>query len=68
VGKAADLDELRQYYVDLIDGVKAGIAKGQSVEEIQKTLTLDKYKDWANYEMRPQNIAGIYAKLTAKRS
>jgi glyoxylase-like metal-dependent hydrolase (beta-lactamase superfamily II) len=66
VGTVADLDELKQYYVDLIDGVKAGIAAGKTLEQIQAELTLDKYKDWANYQMRPQNISGIYAKLTAK--
>jgi len=66
VGTVADLADLQQYYKDLIDGVKAGIAAGQSLEQIQASLTLDKYKDWANYQMRPQNIAGIYAKLTAK--
>lgn len=67
VGTAADLQEVKQYFTDLFDGVRAGIAAGKSLEEIQASLTLDKYKDWGNYEaFRAMNIAGVYAKLEAE--
>lgn len=66
VGTTADLQDVKQYFTDLFEGVRAGIAAGQSLEEIQASLTLDKYKDWGNYEaFRTQNIAGAYAKLKA---
>jgi glyoxylase-like metal-dependent hydrolase (beta-lactamase superfamily II) len=67
VGNLDDLANVRQYFTDLIDGVKAGIAAGKSLEQIQAELTLDKYKDWQNYAVfRTQNIAGVYDKLKAK--
>ncbi len=68
VGTVADLQDVKQYFTDLFEGVRAGIAAGKSLEEIQASLTLDKYKDWSNYEaFRAQNIAGVYAKLKAGR-
>jgi glyoxylase-like metal-dependent hydrolase (beta-lactamase superfamily II) len=66
VGTVEDLGDVKQYFTDIFDGVRAGIAEGKSLEEIQASLTLDKYKDWGNYEaFRAQNIAGVYAKLKA---
>lgn len=67
IGTPKDLAEYKQYHVDLLSGVKAGIAAGKPVAEIQASLTLDKYKDWRSYEQyRPLNIQGAHAYLTKK--
>jgi glyoxylase-like metal-dependent hydrolase (beta-lactamase superfamily II) len=67
IGTVKDLEDYKQYYVDLLNGVKAGIAAGKTLPEIQASLTLDKYKSWGTYEqIRPLNIQGAYAYLTKK--
>ncbi len=64
VGNDSDVEALRTYYKDLRQGVQAGINAGQPVEQLQASLTLDKYKDWINYGTnRTNNIAGMYAYL-----
>lgn len=64
VGTRNDLVAYRTYYEDLKSGVSAGIADGKSLEEIQKTLLLEKYADWEGYATaRTQNITGMYAHL-----
>jgi glyoxylase-like metal-dependent hydrolase (beta-lactamase superfamily II) len=64
-GTKADLVEFRQYLEDLMAAVSAGIKAGRSLEELQKTITLDKYKDYAGYDMQlPAIIQSAYASLT----
>jgi glyoxylase-like metal-dependent hydrolase (beta-lactamase superfamily II) len=67
VGGKRELLEFRQYCLDLVAGVRAGIAAGRSLKEIQDTLLLEKYRDWSAYERwRKQNIVGIYYDLRNK--
>jgi glyoxylase-like metal-dependent hydrolase (beta-lactamase superfamily II) len=64
VGTTADAAKLRQYIEELRDGVAAGIKAGSSVEQLQKSLTLDVAKDWEFYnEWRTGNIASMYSLL-----
>jgi glyoxylase-like metal-dependent hydrolase (beta-lactamase superfamily II) len=66
VGTKADVAEHRQYLTELRAAVADGIAKGQTLEQMQASLTLDKYSSWINYrEWRTENIAGMHAILTA---
>jgi glyoxylase-like metal-dependent hydrolase (beta-lactamase superfamily II) len=66
VGTKADVAEHRQYYLDLRAAVADAIARGQSLAEMQRSITLDRYRDWANYaDWRTENIAGMHAILTA---
>jgi len=59
-----DVVEAREFFEDLRAQVRAGMSAGKSLEELQKTITLDKYKDWAYYErLRPSNIAAAYTNL-----
>jgi glyoxylase-like metal-dependent hydrolase (beta-lactamase superfamily II) len=68
VGDKGDVAAHRRYYTELKAAVADGIAKGQTLEQLQTTLTLDGYRDWANYrEWRTENIAGMYALLRAQR-
>ena len=49
--------------------VTAGMARGLSLEELQKTVTLDKYKTWTGYEQRrTQLIASVLSKKIAAGS
>jgi glyoxylase-like metal-dependent hydrolase (beta-lactamase superfamily II) len=63
-GKKEDVIALRQYLEDLAAGVAAGIGAGRTLQQIQQTLTLDKYKEWERYEQqRPAHIAQVYATM-----
>ena len=66
VGDKSDVAAHRRYLTELRAAVADGIAKGQTLEQLQATLTFDAYRDWANYrEWRTENIAGMHALLTA---
>jgi glyoxylase-like metal-dependent hydrolase (beta-lactamase superfamily II) len=67
-GTKEDVVALRQYLEDLATGVAAGIAAGRTLEQIQQTLLLEKYKDWDRYEQqRPTHIAQVYATMKGSR-
>jgi glyoxylase-like metal-dependent hydrolase (beta-lactamase superfamily II) len=60
----ADVSEGRQYFEDLQAGVAQGMAQGKSLAELKKTLLLEKYKDWAYYDMlREVDIEAAYLNL-----
>jgi glyoxylase-like metal-dependent hydrolase (beta-lactamase superfamily II) len=63
-----DVAESREFFEDLRAAVSAGMAAGKSLAELQKTITLEKYKGWAYYErLRASNIAAAYANLKLYR-
>ena len=60
----ADVSEGRQYLEDLRAAVSQGMAQGKSLAELKKTLLLEKYKDWAYYDMlREVDIEAAYLNL-----
>jgi len=62
--KKTDVVEARQFFEDLRADVSAGMAAGKSLEELKKTITLEKYKDWAYFaRLREANIAAAYQNL-----
>jgi len=62
--KKADVAEARQFFEDLRAEVSAGMASGRSLEELKKTIRLEKYKDWAYFaRLREANIAAAYENL-----
>jgi glyoxylase-like metal-dependent hydrolase (beta-lactamase superfamily II) len=64
MGTKQDIGRMQQYIADVTDGVVAGIAAGRSLADIQKSLTLEKYKDFEGWEMqRPNHIANVYAAI-----
>jgi glyoxylase-like metal-dependent hydrolase (beta-lactamase superfamily II) len=66
VGDKSDVAAHRRYWTELRAAVADGIAKGQTVEQMQTSLMFTAYSDWANYrEWRTENIAGMHAILTA---
>jgi hypothetical protein len=49
--------------------VKDAIAKGMTLDDARKTLTLPQYKDWRNYARREAKITALYELIqTGKRS
>src|SRR5262245_6940075 len=52
LGTKADVTANRQFFEDLVAAVSAGMAQGKSLAELQQTITLEKYRDWAGYAAR----------------
>jgi glyoxylase-like metal-dependent hydrolase (beta-lactamase superfamily II) len=64
----ADVAEGRQFFEDLRDAVQAGMTAGKSLDEIKKTVLLEKYKSWAYYDMlREPDIESAYLNLSNYR-
>jgi glyoxylase-like metal-dependent hydrolase (beta-lactamase superfamily II) len=64
----ADVTATRVYFEDLVAAVSAGIAAGQSVEQLKESVRLEKYRDWANYErLRANNVEAAYQNLKLYR-
>ena len=64
----ADVTEAREFFEELRREVSTGMAAGRSLEELQKTIALDRYKSWAFYErLRAANIAAAYQNLKTYR-
>ena len=66
-----DVVTFRQYLEDLQAAVSAGIKQGRSLEELQKTIRLEKYSHFAGYKEAapatatlPQVIQSAYLSLT----
>lgn len=54
----------REYLTELRDAVAAGMAAGETLEEMQVRIYMDKYSDWISYdEFRADNIADMYDML-----
>ncbi len=69
VANRADVREFAAMLADEYAIVKAAVARGVTLEEGLKTLTLDQYKDWRNYARREQEIRAMYELIqTGKRS
>jgi glyoxylase-like metal-dependent hydrolase (beta-lactamase superfamily II) len=61
----AVVTETREYFEYLVAEVSAGIRSGKPLAELKETITLDRYKGWANYErLRRMNVEAAYLNLT----
>jgi glyoxylase-like metal-dependent hydrolase (beta-lactamase superfamily II) len=68
LGKKADVTANIHYREELRDAVAQAIAAGQTLEQAQASVLMENYKSWEFYDaQRPQNVAGTYRALTAKR-
>jgi flavorubredoxin len=68
LGKKADVTANIRYREELRDAVARAIAAGQTLEQAQATVLMENYKDWEFYgQQRPQNVAGTYRALAAKK-
>jgi glyoxylase-like metal-dependent hydrolase (beta-lactamase superfamily II) len=68
VGTKKDVADGLGYLTDLATGVAAGVAAGRTLAEIQKSLTLETYRDFERWDThRAQHIAEVYALLRGTR-
>jgi len=68
LGKKADVTANILYREQLRDAVAKAIAAGQTLEQAQASVLMEDYKDWEFYAVqRPQNVAGTYRALTARK-
>ena len=66
--KKSDVTEARQFFEDLASAVSAGMSQGKSLDEMKRTILLEKYKDWAYYQrLREDNIEAAYNNLKTYR-
>src|SRR5687767_3567885 len=67
-GTKKDALMAQQYLEDLSAGVAAGITAGRSLQEIQKSLTLDMYKGFERWDTnREAHIAAVYEMFKGTR-
>jgi len=68
IGTKADASDHRRYLEELHDAVLEAARAGQSLAEMQAAITLDKYRDWDQYEAwRVLNIEGMYNQVSLHR-
>lgn len=68
LGKKADAAEHRQYLEDLYTAVIGAAREGLSLEQMKKTIKLEKYKGWGQYKnWLPLNIEGVYNRVKLQR-
>ena len=69
VSSSKDVKEFAAMLADEYVTVKDAIAKGTSLDDALKTLTLPQYKDWRNYGRLEGEIRALYELIgTGKRS
>ena len=60
--------DTREFFEQLRSEVAAGMAAGQTLEQLKQSVTLERYKDWANYErLRADNVEAAYRNLLLYR-
>ena len=60
--------ETREYFEHLRDEVSAGMAAGQTLEQLKNGVKLEPYRHWANYErLRTYNVEAAYRNLLTYR-
>jgi glyoxylase-like metal-dependent hydrolase (beta-lactamase superfamily II) len=64
VGTREDVRTWREYFEQLRDEVAAGLAAGQTLEEMQQTITMDEYSHWDDFDWVDENVLGMYHFLT----
>ena len=64
VGTWEDVTAWREYLEKLRDAVAAGIAAGQTLEQMQREITMDEYSDWEGFDWVDENVLGMYHFLT----
>ena len=64
MGDKASLVAFRQYLEEIYAAVSEGITAGRTVEELQRTVLLEKHKNRLGYEQRTVIIQSAYDSLT----
>jgi len=64
VGTWEDVSAWREYLEKLQGAVAAGIAAGQTLEEMQRNIRMEEYSDWEGFDWVDENVLGMYHFLT----
>jgi len=64
VGTSEIVSAWREYLEKLEGQVTAGIAAGQTLEEMQRNITMDEYSEWEGFDWIDENVLGMYHFLT----
>lgn len=64
VGTAKDITAWREYFEKLRTQVAAGIARGQTLEQMQRDIKMAEYSNWDGFDWAPLNVLGMYHFLT----
>lgn len=68
LGAKADATAFRGYMNALYAAVLKGVREGKSLEAMQRSIRLEKYKDWRNYDTQLSlNIEGMYNQIKLHR-
>jgi glyoxylase-like metal-dependent hydrolase (beta-lactamase superfamily II) len=68
LGNKADVVAFRGYLEELRAEVTRLAREGKSLDDIKKTVTMEKYKDWSGYaQMRELNVEGMYRLVQGTR-
>ena len=68
LGTKADATAFRGYMETLYAAVLKGAREGKSLEAMQQSIRLEKYKDWQNYDSQLSlNIEGMYNQIRLHR-
>jgi glyoxylase-like metal-dependent hydrolase (beta-lactamase superfamily II) len=66
VGTVKDITAWREYFDKLRTAVAAGIAKKQTLEQMQRDIKMAEYSHWEGFDWVPLNVLGVYHFLTDK--
>ena len=64
VGTVKDITAWRVYFDKLRTAVAAGLAKKQTLEQMQRDITMAEYSQWDGFDWVPLNVLGMYHFLT----
>lgn len=68
VGTKEDAAEHRRYLEALYEAVLSAAREGKTLEEMKRTITLDEFKDFGQYDdWRELNIEGMYRQISLHR-
>jgi glyoxylase-like metal-dependent hydrolase (beta-lactamase superfamily II) len=68
LGTVETLRGQRAYIADMVKGVRAGMARGAGIEQIQKELDLSRHNPWGQSAASNRNsMRAIYAKLSERK-
>jgi glyoxylase-like metal-dependent hydrolase (beta-lactamase superfamily II) len=67
VGTVKDITAWREYFEKLQSQVAAGIAKGQTLEQMQRDIKMAEYSQWDGFDWAPLNVLGMYHFLTDRK-
>jgi glyoxylase-like metal-dependent hydrolase (beta-lactamase superfamily II) len=68
IGNKQDVTDNRMYLEELYTAVLDGARQGKTLEELQQSISMDKYSNWSQYkDWLPLNIEGIYQRIQLQR-